>query len=176
MPYGDVSDLDFDSSSSEDLDTATKFKRNISSKEFSSSSDSDESFSEDQEIPAEVDEPVTSKSKATKSPGSTRKSYTKKPKCACHSPECRKCEKPIETWAEGDLGPIECDFLSNAPVYDDFVTEHELPIDYFRRFMKDSIIAHMATATNEYSVSKKGSSIEVNFFNNSILTNLIILF
>jgi len=62
-----------------------------------------------------------------------------------------------ELCSSGIVPNISSRFKSSPPNY-----EFELPIYYIRLFLKDEMIAHLADATNNYSIEKRGKSIEVN--------------
>ena len=148
LPAGDISDIEIDSNDSgEDVEVSTKFirsstkscNRSPSTSEASTSESSNNSFND----------ATTSKS--------IRRVENKK----VAKGKLQKSARIVETWSDGDLPSIESSFKFNVPTYESFETSDNLPIDYFKRFLMDDIILHMATATNEYSISKKGSSIEV---------------
>ena len=68
---------------------------------------------------------------------------------------------PDVIWFPRELPKVDLQFKSQAPNYANFQSANELPIEYFRKFSKDSMISHITDATNEYSSEKRKNSIDV---------------
>ena len=149
LPSGDVSEIDFSSSSGSDDDFSvnTKFKaKNVRKNGKDNVSDKDTCESEESDW--EDNDCTTSKYTAkgtTAKGGRPAKGKTQK--------------KPADIWTEGDLPFIESTWEHKLPSYESFETDDDLPIDYFRRFLKVEMMESLAKSTNVYSVEKKGESI-----------------
>jgi len=130
IPAADVSDIDL-SSNSEDSSSDEFQPKKIAKNVFTSATSSDTISSSD-EI-GFTGYAVTSKSKKATGKAKGKAKSKKSPK-----------SKPSEVWSSGTLPNISSRFKSNPPIYELFHSEFELPIDYFRFFLKDEMIAHLA--------------------------------